>query len=86
MGCSWADPPSRHSVSAPDRVSTEVILFGVSASVRNIGIRRLIRQGFGKRIIETISRQELVKASTYRDYERRIEEYARKRKRLKHSM
>jgi hypothetical protein len=41
--------------------------------VKKIGIRKLIRQGFGRRIIEKISRRELVKASTYREYERRIE-------------
>lgn len=58
----------------------------LSRSVKNIGIRKLIRQGFGRRIIEKISRRELVKASTYRDYERRIEEYARRRQRPKHSV
>jgi hypothetical protein len=58
----------------------------LSQSVRKIGIRKLIRQGFGRRIIEKISRRELVKASTYREYERRIDEYARKRKRPKHSV
>ena len=55
-------------------------------TIRKLGIRRLIRQGFGRRIIEKISRRELVKASTYREYERRIEEYARKRKRPKRSL
>lgn len=41
------------------------------------GIRKLVRQGFfGRRFIEKINRLELVKASTYRDYEGRIEEYA----------
>jgi len=45
-----------------------------------------MRQGFGRRIIEKISRRELVKASTYRDYERRIEEYVRRRKRPRHSL
>jgi hypothetical protein len=58
----------------------------LSQAVRKIGIRRLIRQGFGRRILEKISRRELVKASTYRDYERRIEEYARRRKRPKRSL
>jgi hypothetical protein len=55
-------------------------------TIRKLGIRRLIRQGFGRRIIEKISRRELVKASTYREYERRIEEYARRRQRSKHSV
>jgi hypothetical protein len=59
-------------------------ILSLSQLVRKVGIRRLIRQGFGRRIIEEISRRELVKASTYRDYERRIEEYARKRQRAKH--
>jgi hypothetical protein len=58
----------------------------LSQSVKKIGIRKLIRQGFGRRIIEKISRRELVKASTYREYERRIEEYARRRERPKHSL
>ena len=58
----------------------------LSEVVRKIGIRKLIRQGFGRRIIEKISRRELVKASTYREYERRIEEYARRRKRLQRSL
>ena len=58
----------------------------LSQSVKKIGIRKLIRQGFGRRIIEKISRRELVKASTYRDYERRIEEYARRRQRPKHPL
>jgi len=55
-------------------------------TIRKLGIRRLIRQGFGRRIIEKISRRELVKASTYRDYERRIEEYARRRQRPRRSV
>jgi hypothetical protein len=58
----------------------------LSQSVKKVGIRKLIRQGFGRRIIEKISRRELVKASTYREYERRIEEYARRRKRAKRSV
>lgn len=58
----------------------------LSQSVRKIGIRKLIRQGFGRRIIEKISRRELVKASTYREYERRLEEYARRRQRPRHSL
>jgi hypothetical protein len=55
-------------------------------TIRKLGIRRVIRQGFGRRIIEKISRRELVRASTYRDYERRIEEHAQKRKRPKRSL
>jgi hypothetical protein len=58
----------------------------LSQLVRKIGIRKLIRQGFGRRIIEKISRREPVKGSTYREYERRIEEYARRRQRPKYSM
>jgi hypothetical protein len=58
----------------------------LSRSIKNIGIRKLIRQGFGRRIIEKISRREQVKVSTYREYERRIEEYARRRKRPKRSL
>ena len=58
----------------------------LSQSVKKIGIRKLIRQGFGRRIVEKISRRELVKASTYREYERRIEEYVRRRQRPKHSL
>ena len=58
----------------------------LSQLVKKIGIRKLTRQGFGRRIVEKISRRELVKASTYREYERRIEEYARRRQRPKHSL
>src|SRR5258706_8088676 len=58
----------------------------LSRLVRKIGIRKLTRQGFGRRIIEKISRREPVKASTYRDYEQRIEEYARRRQRPKLSV
>jgi hypothetical protein len=58
----------------------------VSQLVKKIGIRKLIRQGLGRRIVEKISRRELVNASTNREYERRIEEYARKRKRPKRSL
>jgi hypothetical protein len=58
----------------------------LSRLVKHLGIRKLIRQGLGRRIIEKISRRELMKASTYREYERRIEEYVRRRKRAKHSL
>ena len=58
----------------------------LSRLVRNIGIRKLIPQGFGRRIVEKIGRREPVKASTYRDDERLIEEYVRRRQRPKHSL
>lgn len=58
----------------------------LSRTIKKLGIRRLIRQGFGRRIIEKISRREMVKTSTYRDYERRIEEYEHRGKRLKRSV
>ena len=58
----------------------------LSQLVKKVGIRKLVRQGFGRRIIEKISRRKLVKASTYREYERRIEEYVRRRQRHKHSV
>lgn len=59
---------------------------GLCQWVNKIGIRKLIRQDFGRRIIEKISRREFVKASTYREYERGIEEYARRRRRPKRSV
>ena len=49
----------------------------LSHLVKEIGIRKLNRQGFGRRILEKISRRQLVKASTLQDYERGIEQYAR---------
>jgi len=58
----------------------------LSRLIRKIGIRKLVRQGFGRRIIEKISRGELIKPPTYRDYEQRIEEYARRRKRPRRSV
>jgi hypothetical protein len=51
--------------------------------VKEIGIRKLMRQGFGRRILEKISRRQLVRASTLQDYERRIERYARTTRRRK---
>ena len=57
----------------------------LSRLVTDIGIRKLIREGFGRRILEKISRRQLVRVSTYRDYERRIEEYVRRRQRPKRS-
>jgi hypothetical protein len=56
----------------------------LSLLVKEIGIRKLNRQGFGRRILEKISRRKLVKASTLQGYERGIEQYActtRQRKR-----
>ena len=58
----------------------------LSQLVRKIGIRKLIRQGFSRRIIEKISRRELVKASICREYEQLNEEYARRRQRPKRSL
>jgi len=58
----------------------------LSRLVADIGIRKLNRQAFGRRIVEKISRRELVRVSTYRDYERRIEEYERRRHRPKRSV
>jgi hypothetical protein len=55
----------------------------LSLLVKEIGIRKLMRQGFGRRIGEKISRRVLVNASTYHEYERRIEEYARTTRRRK---
>jgi hypothetical protein len=55
----------------------------LSLLVKEIGIRKLMRQGFGRRILEKISRRQLVKTSTLQDYERRIEQYARTTRRRK---
>ena len=76
---------TRKASRAPHEALVQPSL-SLSRSVKNIGIRRLIRQGFGRRIIEKISRREPVKASTCREYERRIEEYVRRRKRVKKSL
>jgi hypothetical protein len=53
----------------------------LSQMVRNIGIRKLMRSGFGRRILQKISRQEPLNGSVYRDYERRLEEFVRARRR-----
>ncbi len=55
----------------------------LSLLVRGIGIRKLMRQGFGRRILEKLSRRQLVRTSTLQDYERRIEQYARTTRRRK---
>lgn len=48
----------------------------LSRLVKEIGIRKLNRQGFGRWILETISRRKRVKASTLQEYQRGIEQYA----------
>jgi hypothetical protein len=59
----------------------------LSRLVKEIGIRRLNRQGFGRRILEKISRRHPVKASTLQDYEPGIHQYARTtRKRRKRTL
>jgi hypothetical protein len=64
---------------APRRAAESLVEPGLYLSrlVKEIGIRKLNRQGFGRRILEKISRRQLVKASTLQDYERGIEQYAR---------
>jgi hypothetical protein len=42
--------------------------------IRKIGIRKLVRFGLGRRILEKICRRELVNADTLREYEQRIRE------------
>ena len=49
----------------------------LSRLVKEIGIRKLNRQGLGRRILEKISRRQLVKASTLQEYQKGIEQYAR---------
>lgn len=44
--------------------------------IKTIGIRKLVRFGLGRRILENICRRELLKASTLGEYKRRIQEYA----------
>jgi hypothetical protein len=42
--------------------------------IKKIGIRKLVRFGLGRRILEKICRRELVNADTLREYEQRIRE------------
>jgi hypothetical protein len=50
-------------------------------TIKDIGIRELVRFGLarrircGRRILEKICRRELIKCSTLREYERRVREY-----------
>lgn len=55
----------------------------LSRLVKEIGIRKLNRQGFGRRILEKISRRQPVRASTLQQYQRGIEQYARTTRRRK---
>jgi hypothetical protein len=48
--------------------------------IKNIGIRKLVRFGCGRRILEKICRREHVDPSTLREYERTIQEYTSTRK------
>lgn len=80
-------PPNEYTRAASRAQGTTVIPGPRLAQlVAEIGIRKLIRQGFGRRILEKINRRQPLNFATYRDYERRIEEYARRRKRSKHSL
>lgn len=44
-------------------------------TIRNIGVRELVRFGLGRRILEKICRRELANADTLREYEEKIREY-----------
>src|SRR5215472_17815923 len=55
----------------------------LSRLVKEIGIRKLNRQGFGRRILEKISRRQPVKSSTLQEYQRGVEQYARTTRRRK---
>ena len=47
----------------------------LSRLVKKIGLRKLMRQGLGRRILQKIWRQELVKVSTLREYDRAIRQF-----------
>jgi hypothetical protein len=70
---------------AASRASGPTVIPGphLGQLVRDIGIRKLMRQGFGRRILQKITRRQPLNASTYRDYERRLEKYANTTRRKK---
>jgi hypothetical protein len=45
--------------------------------VKKTGIRKLVRLGLGRRILEKICSRELVNLATLREYERMVREYAK---------
>jgi hypothetical protein len=55
----------------------------LSLLVRKLGIRKLMRQGLGRRILQKISHRQLVKVSSLHEYERAIEHYMHTRRRIK---
>jgi hypothetical protein len=48
--------------------------------IKDIGSRKLIRFGLGRRILEKICRRELLDRSVLREYERMVREYKWKAK------
>jgi len=63
-------PGSEHNANELVRASE-----GLIRRIREIGIRELVRSGFGRRILEKICRRELVNAETLREYDQKIHEY-----------
>ena len=55
----------------------------LSRLVKKIGLRKLMRQGLGRRILQKIWRQEPVKVSTLREYERAIRQFTSTTRRRK---
>jgi hypothetical protein len=55
----------------------------LSRLVKKIGLRKLMRQGLGRRILQKIWRQEPVKISTLREYERAIRQFTSTTRRRK---
>jgi hypothetical protein len=55
----------------------------LSRLVKRIGLRKLMRQGLGRRILQKIWRQEPVKVSTLREYERAIRQFTSPTRRRK---
>ena len=63
-------PGSEHNANELVRASE-----GLIRRITEIGIRELVRSGFGRRILEKICRRELVNAETLREYDQKIHEY-----------
>ncbi|MGI9101076.1 MAG: hypothetical protein ACR2IF_01410 [Terriglobales bacterium] len=57
------------------RYATAIASKAFARSVREIGIRKLMRFGCGRRTLQRISRRQLIRASTLAEYESRIQLY-----------
>jgi len=68
-------PIEYQAIRAKSGDATAIPGGALSRLVKKIGLRKLMRQGLGRRILQKIWRQEPVKVSTLREYDRAIRQF-----------